>query len=137
MKRLMSLHVGSRWYRAPEISLVEKSYDQASDLWSFGCIIYELLQYILYEQSETQFRKEFHRIRYLFQGNSCFPLSPCNKDDDDGAKKGAKKEGDKKYHVISKNDQVKVILKDLGIQSDNDLSFITSEHAIQYVRELE
>jgi len=27
MKRLMSLHVGSRWYRAPEISLVEKSYD--------------------------------------------------------------------------------------------------------------
>lgn len=40
-------------------------------------------------------------------------------------------------HVISKNDQVKVILKDLGIQSENDLSFITSEHAIQYVRELE
>ena len=27
MKRIMSLHVGSRWYRAPEISLVEKSYD--------------------------------------------------------------------------------------------------------------
>jgi hypothetical protein len=32
---------------------------------------------------------------------------------------------------------VKVILKDLGIQSEHDLSFITSEHAIQYVRELE
>ena len=32
---------------------------------------------------------------------------------------------------------MKVILKDLGIQSDHDLSFITSEHAIQYVRELE
>jgi mitogen-activated protein kinase 1/3 len=27
MKRVISLHVGSRWYRAPEISLVEKSYD--------------------------------------------------------------------------------------------------------------
>jgi hypothetical protein len=33
-------------------------------------------------------------------------------------------------HVISKNDQVKVILKDLGIQTENDLSFITSEHAV-------
>ena len=32
---------------------------------------------------------------------------------------------------------MKVILKDLGIQSENDLSFITSEHAVQYVRELE
>jgi serine/threonine protein kinase len=53
MKRLMSLHVGSRWYRAPEISLVEKSYDQASDLWSFGCIIYELLMYITYSGSDS------------------------------------------------------------------------------------
>jgi hypothetical protein len=69
----------------------------------------------------------------LFQGNSCFPLSPCGKDD----KEQKDKKDDKKLHVISKNDQVKVILKDLGIQSDHDLSFITSEHAIQYVRELE
>ena len=30
-----------------------------------------------------------------------------------------------------------MILKDLGVQSEEDLSFITSEHAIQYVRELE
>ena len=44
--RYMSIHVGSRWYRAPEVALVEKQYDQASDLWSFGCIIYELLQYV-------------------------------------------------------------------------------------------
>ena len=46
-KRYMSLHVGSRWYRAPEISIIEKQYDQASDLWSFGCIIYEMLNYLL------------------------------------------------------------------------------------------
>ena len=43
MKRCMSVHVCSRWYRAPEVSLVERQYDQSSDLWSFGCIIYELL----------------------------------------------------------------------------------------------
>ena len=45
MKRHMSLHVGSRWYRAPEISIIEKQYDQASDMWSLGCILYELLLY--------------------------------------------------------------------------------------------
>ena len=43
LKRHVSLHVGSRWYRAPEICLVEKYYDQASDIWSLGCIIFELL----------------------------------------------------------------------------------------------
>ena len=42
-KRSLSNHVGSRWYRAPEISLCEKQYDQASDMWSVGCIIYEIL----------------------------------------------------------------------------------------------
>jgi serine/threonine protein kinase len=42
-KRSMSTHVGSRWYRAPEISLIEKQYDQASDMWSLGCCLYELM----------------------------------------------------------------------------------------------
>jgi len=27
MKRHLSLHTGSRWYRAPEICLIEKHYD--------------------------------------------------------------------------------------------------------------
>lgn len=40
-------------------------------------------------------------------------------------------------HIISKDDQNLVILKDLGVQSEADLSFLTSKHAINYVRELE
>jgi serine/threonine protein kinase len=59
MKRIMSLHVGSRWYRAPEISLVEKSYDQASDMFSVGCIIYEMLMHIVYDRSLNNFNKDF------------------------------------------------------------------------------
>jgi hypothetical protein len=75
----------------------------------------------------------------LFQGNSCFPLSPCVKDDKERENDGKDKDKDKdkKLHVISKNDQVKVILKDLGPQNEQDLSFLTSENAVQYVRELE
>ena len=29
LKRAVSIHVGSRWYRAPEICLIERQYDQA------------------------------------------------------------------------------------------------------------
>lgn len=57
LKRNLSLHVGSRWYRAPEISILEKQYDQASDMWSFGCIIYELLQYIIHNEQNKMFIK--------------------------------------------------------------------------------
>ena len=39
---MLSSHVGSRWYRAPEIILVEKNYDQSADTWSVGTILYEL-----------------------------------------------------------------------------------------------
>ena len=42
-KRSLSSHVSSRWYRSPEISLIESQYDQASDMWALGCILYEIL----------------------------------------------------------------------------------------------
>ena len=127
-KRYMSIHACSRWYRAPEVSLVEKQYDQAADMWSFGCIIFELLQYIC--KNPDTFHKCFQQDRYLFQGGSCFPLSPCKHKQPD-------KEGKKVANTIGSNDQVKVILRSLGEPSDNDLSFLTSNHALQYVREIE
>ena len=43
MKRCMSVHVGSRWYRAPEILLGAKTYDMAVDIWGLGCIFSEML----------------------------------------------------------------------------------------------
>jgi mitogen-activated protein kinase 1/3 len=52
-KRSLSNHVGSRWYRAPEISVVEKQYDYASDMWSIGCTIYELLNVSTIKPTQT------------------------------------------------------------------------------------
>jgi serine/threonine protein kinase len=43
--RCMSSHVSSRWFRAPEIILIEKEYDQGVDIWSIGCILYELITF--------------------------------------------------------------------------------------------
>lgn len=42
--RNMSNHVVSRWYRPPEVILLEKNYDQAADIWSLGCILAEMMR---------------------------------------------------------------------------------------------
>ena len=42
-KRCLSNHITSRWYRPPEIILVEKNYNQAVDIWGLGCILAEML----------------------------------------------------------------------------------------------
>ena len=37
-----SIHVTTRWYRAPELIILEKKYNSAIDIWSVGCILGEL-----------------------------------------------------------------------------------------------
>jgi len=70
MKRELTGHVVTRWYRAPELILLEKDYTAAIDVWSLGCIFAELLGMIK-ENAPT-----FLDRSPLFPGTSCFPLSP-------------------------------------------------------------
>ena len=42
IKRDLTSHVVTRWYRAPEVILLEKDYTAAIDVWSVGCIFAEL-----------------------------------------------------------------------------------------------
>mmetsp|Transcript_33678 Transcript_33678/g.52034 ORF Transcript_33678/g.52034 Transcript_33678/m.52034 type:complete len:110 (-) Transcript_33678:550-879(-) len=93
-KRCLSSHVSSRWYRAPEICLLEKHYDQASDLWAIGCILYEMLRVSL-DNCEDPFD------RILFPGECCYPLSPVE---------DAKRKGDEDV-VFDSHDQMRHIVK--------------------------
>ena len=43
IERELSGLVVSRWYRAPEIILIENTYDKSIDIWSIGCILGEIL----------------------------------------------------------------------------------------------
>jgi len=79
VKRELTGHVVTRWYRAPELILLEKDYTAAIDIWSVGCIFAELLNMIK-ENAAT-----FLDRSPLFPGSSCFPLSP---DRNNTAKKG-------------------------------------------------
>jgi mitogen-activated protein kinase 1/3 len=70
MKRELTSHVVTRWYRAPEIILLEKDYGPGVDVWSIGCIFAELLGVVKGNAATFADRKP------LFPGRSCFPLSP-------------------------------------------------------------
>jgi len=70
MKRQLTGHVVTRWYRAPELILLEKDYGPAIDMWSVGCIFAELLG--MMKQSAPTYLDR----KPLFPGKSCFPLSP-------------------------------------------------------------
>ncbi len=62
----------TRWYRAPELILLEKDYGETIDVWAVGCIFAELLSMMQDSVPNVQDRKP------LFPGGSCFPLSPDN-----------------------------------------------------------
>ena len=42
-KGIITDYVATRWYRAPEMLLGSNKYNKAIDMWSVGCILYELL----------------------------------------------------------------------------------------------
>ena len=86
--------MGSRWYRSPEIILLQPNYDSKFDIWSLGCIFAELCL--------TRIK---NKKKVLFQGTSCFPLSEMQN----------KEQSEEK-------DQLFQILSDISCQSSLTLS---------------
>lgn len=110
----MTSHVVTRWYRAPELILMEKKYGPAIDVWSLGCVFAELLQ-----TRRTCRTYSYERVP-LLPGGSCFPLSPDPRVIMAG-------------FVRSAEDQLNVIFDLIGTPSLSDLAFITERETINYV----
>jgi mitogen-activated protein kinase 1/3 len=53
-RRALSQHIGARWYRAPELILLEKEYTPAIDIWSLGCIFAEMLHVVSGKRGRRQ-----------------------------------------------------------------------------------
>jgi len=68
LTRQLTKHVVTRWYRPPELILIQP-YSTAVDIWSVGCIFAELLS--MQEGSVPGYEDRVP----LFPGGSCFPLS--------------------------------------------------------------
>lgn len=116
LRKNLTPHVITRWYRAPEVILLEPIYTSAVDVWSLGCIFAELLGKI----------KGNNHTGPLFPGNACHPLSPFTI-----------KINEKKSIVeLSNDDQLLTILKTMGTPPSEELEFITNKDAFEYINKL-
>ena len=114
----LSGYIGTRWYRAPEVILLEQVYNTSIDIWGAGCVFAELLEMIKENLDSITERGP------LFPGESCFPLSPpVNYESNTSL-------------PISPQDQLKMILEILGGPSINDLSFLKDKKTLEYVKAL-
>ncbi|SBS83455.1 mitogen-activated protein kinase 2, putative (MAPK2) [Plasmodium ovale curtisi] len=114
IKKQLTSHVVTRWYRAPELILLQENYTNSIDMWSTGCIFAELLNMI-----ESHINNPTDRFP-LFPGSSCFPLSPDR--------------NSKKVHEKSNRDQLNIIFNVIGTPSEEDLKNITKEEVIKYIK---
>jgi len=116
-KRQLSSHVVTRWYRAPELILLEKNYNGKIDIWSLGCIYAEILSMI---RDNAPYYIERGPI---FPGKSCFPLSPDV--DITNLSNG---------YPSSESDQLNIILEVIGTPSEEDLAELANSRAVHYIK---
>lgn len=115
LKKHLTGHVVTRWYRAPELILLQENYTEAIDVWSTGCIYAELLGML---------PGTYHMDRSpLFPGSSCFPLSPHHKH-----------KTDYKYHTQGKEDMLNKIFNVIGSPSQDDIDVLDREDAKRYLK---
>lgn len=103
LTRQLTKHVVTRWYRAPELILIQP-YTSAVDIWSLGCILAELLS--MQEGSVPGYQDRTP----LFPGGTCYPLS------------GETGVADERL------DQLSVIFGVIGTPSKEDISAIGKAH---------
>ena len=81
LRRALTQHVVSRWYRAPELAMCQP-YSGGVDVWSVGCVFFECILCLLgppaddFGQGTQGSGGHRPRPRPLFKGKSCYPLSP-------------------------------------------------------------
>lgn len=117
LKRQLTGHVVTRWYRAPELILLEENYTEAIDVWSIGCIFAELLGMM---KENVPFPTDRGP---LFPGSSCFPLSPDQRH-----------AVDYKFHTRGNRDQLNMIFNILGTPVEEDIECLEKADARKYIQ---
>lgn len=114
-KRCLTRHVVTRWYRAPEVILLQQDRELLPkiDVWAAGCILTELLQMLSYCVENPLDRKPF------FPGKSCFPLSCTDP-----------------FAYNDREDQLNIIFSVLGTPTEDQIKRLKNEKARKYLKSL-
>ena len=123
LKRTLTKHVITRWYRAPEIILLN-DYTSKVDIWSVGCILAELLGMQKDSVPHIDDRKA------LFPGRSCYPLSDEGNYDENGLPIAGESDNDQL-------DQLQVIFEVIGTPLDDDILRIKEASVRQKIYAME
>lgn len=118
----LTTHVVSRWYRAPEIVLMQEEYGAPIDVWSVGCIFAEMLSALKGNAATPADRKP------LFPGESCTLHSPSEIQD--------KTQGRSSNISVNRRDQIFMILDVLGSPTKEDLAFIKDKEVLEFIKGL-
>lgn len=115
VQRNMTKHVVTRWYRAPEVILLQQRRDtlKAIDMWSIGCIMAELLLMQKENCSNPSRRQP------VFPGRSSFPLSANDP-----------------FAWADRTDQLNVIFDVIGTPSPEDIDKLQDDKARSYLTSL-
>lgn len=119
--RDLTPHVVTRFYRAPEVILLDKNYGKKIDIWAAGAIFLELLQ------MKKDNVPSYHCRNTVFHGKSCSPLSPSKrfKRKPVASAGGSAEKGQPRGYGVTEKDQMNIIIKVLGLPSADDFSFMT------------
>lgn len=123
LRRQLTQHVVTRWYRSPELILLQ-DYTPAVDMWSVGCILGELLSM---QQESVPFYRE---RRPLFPGRSCYPLS-----NDPADRRPAASGGNPASPSPQNLDQLHMIFDVIGTPRGDDLECLGAPQQ-RYLRNL-
>ena len=124
LKRQLTSHVVTRWYRPPEVILhsQKREHVTAIDMWSTGCIFAELLFTIKENVKDYNYREP------LFPGKTSFPQTPGIIDNNDEFV------GNETWK--SQHDQLNVIFEVMGAPGKDDIKNLTNKNAQGFVMQL-
>jgi mitogen-activated protein kinase 1/3 len=116
LQRTLTRHVVTRWYRAPELILLQP-YTAAVDMWSVGCVMGELLTML------KENIRDYRDRRALFPGSACPSLSNDGlRHHDRGESRG------------DRYDQLSIILDLIGSPSAQEIDVIPDAQIRLFLR---
>jgi len=115
LKRELTRHVVTRWYRAPEVILLDQDFEHMDrvDMWSVGCIFAELLM------MEKENCSHYRDREPLFPGSCSYPLSPAS--------------SRRQRAGTAADDQLKVIFDVIGTPTKQEIESFENKNVRKYL----